>query len=386
MAEKDTVGGELERIKHEIKARQMEHEREEHDMKLKHGQNLMVMQEQLYEKHNSAQGDAAAAAAVKDEDEDEDAPKGKATSTTASTTATATASSTKRFQKGDIFQGMAKTSKQEFMTTYDFGSPIDNPTSNDVLLFYTNTKAMPNASDLTTEEYENLTSSSSSSSSSSSIQLLDTTKATRNCNILHVATIPQNEMNKNTCFAIVENYNNQLTQKWMRKNNIAHEDLVPATRGQTERGRTFRSPNANQIARHWAMLQTYLNNLDDVLKDLKPIAAKVGGANKDNTIIVMTCNMGQSELLMNFVCNAKAKGFDLDSVLVFPTDVETKDLAEGLGLATFHDDRVSTRWYLVWYCRLLYHSCSTIMYHYVFVCLCVCLLYIAFVFFCLSTI
>ena len=75
-----------------------------------------------------------------------------------------------------------------------------------------------------------------------------------------------------------------------------------------------------------------------MLEDLKGVAKRVA---RDNTIIVLTCNMGQSELLMNFVCNAKAKGLDVGNVLVFPTDEETKDLAEGLGLATFHDDRVS---------------------------------------------
>jgi hypothetical protein len=42
---------------------------------------------------------------------------------------------------------------------------------------------------------------------------------------------------------------------------------------------------------------------------------------------------------MNFVCNAKAKGLDVSNVLVFPTDQETKDLAEGMGLATFYDEK-----------------------------------------------
>lgn len=84
------------------------------------------------------------------------------------------------------------------------------------------------------------------------------------------------------------------------------------------------------------MLQKYFANFEGVIGELKPIAEKVA---VKNTIIVMTCNFGQSELLMNFVCNAKAKGMDISNVLVFPTDQETKDLAEGLGLATFHDEK-----------------------------------------------
>ena len=34
-------------------------------------------------------------------------------------------------------------------------------------------------------------------------------------------------------------------------------------------------------------------------------------------------------------------GFDLTNVLVFPTDLETKELAEGLGIATFYEEKVS---------------------------------------------
>ena len=49
---------------------------------------------------------------------------------------------------------------------------------------------------------------------------------------------------------------------------------------------------------------------------------------------------GQSELLMNFVCSATARNLDLSAVLVFATDEETKELAEGLGLTAFFDRTV----------------------------------------------
>jgi hypothetical protein len=57
--------------------------------------------------------------------------------------------------------------------------------------------------------------------------------------------------------------------------------------------------------------------------------------------VVMVCNHGQSELLMNFVCAANARKLDLSAVLVFATDEETKDIAEGLGLTAFFDKMVS---------------------------------------------
>ncbi len=46
-------------------------------------------------------------------------------------------------------------------------------------------------------------------------------------------------------------------------------------------------------------------------------------------------------LLMNFACSSRRKGFDLSNVLVFPSDKETKELAEGLGLTTYYDEKVS---------------------------------------------
>jgi hypothetical protein len=51
----------------------------------------------------------------------------------------------------------------------------------------------------------------------------------------------------------------------------------------------------------------------------------------------MVCNYGQSELLINFYCSATFRGFDLGQVLVFCTDLETKALAERLGLVAFYD-------------------------------------------------
>jgi hypothetical protein len=141
---------------------------------------------------------------------------------------------------------------------------------------------------------------------------------------------------------MVENYENWHVQKWMRQKTgggplDSDQPLQIINRPMTEKGtRVFKVPDEVKIKKHWDILERYFQNFDDAIAELKPIAEKVA---VKNTIIVMTCNMGQSELLMNFVCNAKAKGLDISNVLLFPTDQETKDLAEGLGLATFHDER-----------------------------------------------
>jgi hypothetical protein len=57
-------------------------------------------------------------------------------------------------------------------------------------------------------------------------------------------------------------------------------------------------------------------------------------------VIVLTVNKGQSELLINWVCSARSKGFDLKNAIVFPTDQFSKDVANGLGLNTFYHEEV----------------------------------------------
>lgn len=44
---------------------------------------------------------------------------------------------------------------------------------------------------------------------------------------------------------------------------------------------------------------------------------------------------------MNFACSARARGLDISNILVFATDEETKELAEGVGLTAYFDKRVS---------------------------------------------
>jgi hypothetical protein len=105
----------------------------------------------------------------------------------------------------------------------------------------------------------------------------------------------------------------------------------------SEKGLLQRVPTPAKVKEYDQALVAYVSSLDKVLEELKPIAKKVA---RDNTIIIMVCNHGQSELLMNFACSARARGIDLSQVLLFATDLETKALAEGLGMATFYDQTV----------------------------------------------
>ena len=85
------------------------------------------------------------------------------------------------------------------------------------------------------------------------------------------------------------------------------------------------------------MLSRYFDTVDEVLAELKP---KLESIAIQNTVIVMVCNFGQSELLMNFVCSATKNNLDTRNIIVFTTDQETTDLVEALGLTAFYDERV----------------------------------------------
>ena len=232
-----------------------------------------------------------------------------------------------------IADGIARTSKDEFIKLFDFGIPYDRPQTDmaDVLLLYQSERALPD------KLRENTV-----WDTGDDIPYVDASQATENCDQMNVVLTKLPDNNPQ-CIAIMANYQSYHIQRWMRLpeaggglNNRAPLRIV--SRGDAGNGRkSYKPPRQEDIRATFDMLRTYLESLDDVLARLKPLAKRVA---KNNTIIVMTCNFGQSELLMNFACSAKARGFDLSNVLVFVTDIETKEVVERLGLAAFFDEKV----------------------------------------------
>mmetsp|Transcript_6501 Transcript_6501/g.9290 ORF Transcript_6501/g.9290 Transcript_6501/m.9290 type:complete len:591 (+) Transcript_6501:101-1873(+) len=230
--------------------------------------------------------------------------------------------------------GVVRVPKDGFVKKYDYGPPMDAATdkNGDVMIFYNSPKALP--SDDTHQHMAQF-------SSGAGIGVLEVDDATANCDTMNVINT-NNPGNTRQCLAIVGNYESYNVQRWMRvpMDGGKLDKSLPmraVSRGYASNGsQQFMPPKPNNIKKHWGMLETYFRSIEETLGRLKSIADKIA---KDNTIIVMTCNMGQSELLMNFVCNARSKGLSTDNVLVFPTDQNTKDLAEGLGLATFYDEK-----------------------------------------------
>jgi hypothetical protein len=230
---------------------------------------------------------------------------------------------------GKFASGMSRVNRDQFATQFDMGVPLDQSDrgNQEVLILYGHGSALPkNNSDM------------EAAKSSGQVPLIDSVdQAVENCEHLHV--ILTSNGRKKQCLAVMGQYEAFHIQKWMRLpekgpvNSSAPLRLV--NRGAQDSGRlSTKPPTRKETMEYWKVLQTYLATLPDVLESLKQVAEKVA---KDNTIIVLVCNHGQSELLMNFVCNAKSKGLDLTQVLLFATDLETKALAEGLGITAFYD-------------------------------------------------
>lgn len=237
---------------------------------------------------------------------------------------------------GKFVVGMARVAKEEFVQHLDPGVPLDLPQDgkHDVLLLYSHPGAVPKA--------YNKKDINGVNSRAITNPRLTMPQATERCDQVNVI-LAHNGGDRKQCWAIVPQYESYHIQKWMRlpptlRNNST--DLRLVSRGQVSNGMDrFRPPYPSETRSHWKWLQTYLSHLDEVLDELRPILEQIA---VDNTVVVLVCNFGQSELLLNFVCSARARGFETGRILLFATDVETMDLAQSLGLNVYFDHRVRT--------------------------------------------
>ena len=232
--------------------------------------------------------------------------------------------------------GLVRVSKDDIMSTFDFGVP-PNPNSigKEALILYNTPKALPN---------DGAVAAAANLNGYTALPFTNATTATENCDSMNVVftDIPGG---MRQCFAIIGGqYQSYHIQRWMRRADSSYqgglkkdESLKLSSRGHTGGGRReFKAPRSEHVAAHQESLKIYLNEVVGIKSRLKAVLGKMNS----KQIVVMTCNHGQSELLMNFVCSSRAKGLDLSNVLLFPTDIETKELAEGLGLTTFYEEKL----------------------------------------------
>jgi hypothetical protein len=230
----------------------------------------------------------------------------------------------------DFAIGMSRIQRDEFAKKFDMGVPLDvsSPKNDDVIVLYSSEKALPN------DLY-----ASKEAESQTTMPLMSAEDATENCDFLNVV-LTDHSGGRRQCVALFGQYEGFHVQKWMRLPETgkldATEPLRLVNRGAQASGRkSTRPPSTEDTLKYWSILTQYLSSLEGVLEKLKPIAEAVA---VNNSIVVLVCNFGQSELLINFICAARSRGIDLKAVLVFATDEETRDLATSLGVSAFYDE------------------------------------------------
>jgi hypothetical protein len=251
----------------------------------------------------------------------------------------------RRFPKksmGTLLNGMVRIKKDNINEYFDFGNPVEagvGTSTEDVLMLYQKKEGLPTSDKL-------LANSAVYNKDGFDIPLTDTNNATENCDTMNVI-FTNNPGNVRQCTAIIGNFESYHIQRWMKVDTITSSPikselpLVPVSRGYMAsevkgRAHFYAPPYEGYVTKHWDRLLPFFENVDTIMKDLDPLLQRIA---RNNAIVVLTCNMGQSALLINFACSARRRGFDLGHVLVFPSDLETKQIAEGLGLATYYDEK-----------------------------------------------
>jgi hypothetical protein len=170
--------------------------------------------------------------------------------------------------------------------------------------------------------------------SRNSIQNLSLSDALADCSTVKAIYNSLTRRNAKTCTSLVGDRESLDVFQWLRTTTWQRSGRYDKLVGRdvsTKKTPTQLSNVSN------AELESYLSLLDNVLSELKPIADTVANAGtQKGVILLLTCNYGHSDMLINFVCAASKAGLDLSKLLVVATDQETKDLADGLGIAAFY--------------------------------------------------
>lgn len=232
--------------------------------------------------------------------------------------------------------GMARVDKEKFMETYNFGYPersthILSKESENVLIIYSSENIIPKSHRAAAVD-----------GTAEPPLFTDPEEATSMCDVMNV--VVTGVENPKRCLVIMDHYESHHVEMWKREEADLPLQLVPRNtwpaHGKTSAQYETHPPRKDQHKVFFEDLQRYLKNLDVSVEKLrlvlKPIAI-------DNTVIVMVSNHGQSNVLVNFACAARAKGFNLSNLVVFCTDEETVQVAEALGFATFYDKEVFAR-------------------------------------------
>jgi hypothetical protein len=235
----------------------------------------------------------------------------------------------------------ATTPRDDFFHNFDLGVPMDNTVdgAEDVLILYNSNRSLPYAMRKAEERgYHHIESS---------------IEATEHCQSMKVVLVDPSSLqrvhkNAAQCMAIVPQWSSPYIYKFMRLpddqgdrhgRGRINDDLplryVSRTHEDSGRHHAAVPPLDKHTLRSLAVLSEYIQELPHAQKRLQ---ALLKNADTQDPLIVMTCNKGQSELFMNFVCSVTARKLPLDRVILFATDEYTYTLCQELQVQyCYHD-------------------------------------------------
>ena len=234
----------------------------------------------------------------------------------------------------EFLSGSASISKREVMSKFDnFGVATfhkSHSSDEEVLLLYNTLDSLPSN-----------TNSRFITQQQSRIPSVNTSEALENCQFLNVQFIHNPSSNSlPMCTVYIPGLNNLPTyhaQRWMRLNGrLQHVGSLTFPSGVNK----FDLPKFHPvISKHWEALRTFLENADGVLEEVDSILKKRFEVlnEDDNTVIVMTVNRGDVDLLINFLCAAKSRDLDVRRILVFVADEESKKVIGSLSKSNYDD-------------------------------------------------
>jgi hypothetical protein len=178
--------------------------------------------------------------------------------------------------------------------------------------------------------------------------------ALSNCREVKQAVVhlgKRNERSRGTCVALVGKTESYHLNKWIRDSDTTdgEHQLIHTNKFQflpeygTMSGLLSYTPDPYNVHTFFEVARGLMEAVDQVMVHLQPLSDKVAAAGHESvrgTIVIMVSNAGHAELLVNFVCSARANGVDLSKVLMFATDAEVHEIALSLGLASFFNEAI----------------------------------------------
>jgi Nucleotide-diphospho-sugar transferase len=219
-----------------------------------------------------------------------------------------------------------RLSRNDFLTTYDMGIPWTRNESGNVYIFHTQQKSFVGNNELTPQE----------------VDRCDVLKVVMTDLTSNKADTENSQANETTtCLAIVDTGgpspmgDSYHAYKWINdrtksRRNKRKSNWRPVSRYGGNRAAIQNLPKPITTIEGLRLLHDYLSVYDSVLEELRPIANHVVSKSTTGTIVIMVCNSGHVELLLNYVCAARAVGVDLSNVLLFCTDKASYQIAREL--------------------------------------------------------